>query len=146
MFVEGPYGVLTGARRARGASVTLIAGGIGITPLRALLESLPAGLASSPSSIARAIPTSSCSGRSSTRWPRTAARGCTTWSARGGGGPGDRMAGPSLDAATLARLVPGIAEHDVYLCGPTGLMDAVRPPSTSSACPAATSTSERFAY
>jgi predicted ferric reductase len=41
VFVEGPYGILTGARRTRPA-VTLIAGGIGIAPLRALLESLPA--------------------------------------------------------------------------------------------------------
>ena len=40
VFVEGPYGMLTGARRTR-RGVTLIAGGIGITPLRALLESLP---------------------------------------------------------------------------------------------------------
>ena len=40
-FVEGPYGVLTGARRTR-QKVLLIAGGIGITPLRALLEALPA--------------------------------------------------------------------------------------------------------
>ena len=42
VFVEGPYGVLTGARRTR-PKVLLIAGGIGITPLRALLEALPAG-------------------------------------------------------------------------------------------------------
>ena len=41
VFVEGPYGVLTGARRTR-RRVLLIAGGIGITPLRALLEALPA--------------------------------------------------------------------------------------------------------
>ena len=41
VFIEGPYGVLTGARRTR-PKVLLIAGGIGITPLRALLEALPA--------------------------------------------------------------------------------------------------------
>ena len=41
VFVEGPYGVLTGARRTR-PKVLLVAGGIGITPLRALLEALPA--------------------------------------------------------------------------------------------------------
>ena len=37
VFAEGPYGAFTGARR-RYARVLLIAGGIGITPLRALLE------------------------------------------------------------------------------------------------------------
>jgi hypothetical protein len=41
VFLEGPYGVLTGAVRTR-EKVLLIAGGIGITPLRALLEVLPA--------------------------------------------------------------------------------------------------------
>lgn len=40
MFLEGPYGILTGAVRTR-EKVLLIAGGIGITPLRALLEVLP---------------------------------------------------------------------------------------------------------
>ncbi|MGN6608766.1 MAG: ferredoxin reductase family protein [Jatrophihabitans sp.] len=38
---EGPYGAMTAARR-RQNKVLLIAGGIGITPLRALFESLPA--------------------------------------------------------------------------------------------------------
>jgi predicted ferric reductase len=42
VFIEGPYGILTGAKRTR-QRVLLIAGGIGITPLRSLLESLPAG-------------------------------------------------------------------------------------------------------
>jgi len=41
VFVEGPYGVFTGATRTR-PRVLFIAGGIGITPLRALLEELPA--------------------------------------------------------------------------------------------------------
>src|SRR5437762_1028493 len=41
VLVEGPYGVLTGARRRR-RRILLIAGGIGIAPLRALVESLPA--------------------------------------------------------------------------------------------------------
>jgi predicted ferric reductase len=41
VFLEGPYGSLTGAARTR-ARVLMIAGGIGITPLRALLEELPA--------------------------------------------------------------------------------------------------------
>ena len=41
MFAEGPYGTFTAERRTR-RKVLLIAGGIGITPLRALLASLPA--------------------------------------------------------------------------------------------------------
>src|SRR5205823_3432242 len=41
VFAEGPYGTFTAARRRQPRAV-LIAGGIGITPLRALLETLPA--------------------------------------------------------------------------------------------------------
>ena len=40
VFLEGPYGILTGAIRTR-EKVLLIAGSIGITPLRALFEVLP---------------------------------------------------------------------------------------------------------
>src|SRR5207302_9866982 len=40
VFAEGPYGTFTTGRRTR-RRVALIAGGIGVTPLRALLESLP---------------------------------------------------------------------------------------------------------
>jgi len=40
IFLEGPYGILTGAVRTR-EKVLLVAGGIGITPLRALFEVLP---------------------------------------------------------------------------------------------------------
>jgi len=40
--IEGPYGVFTTVRRRQGR-VLLIAGGIGITPIRALLEEMPAG-------------------------------------------------------------------------------------------------------
>jgi predicted ferric reductase len=41
VFAEGPYGTFTAERRTR-RKVLLVAGGIGITPLRALLDSLPA--------------------------------------------------------------------------------------------------------
>ena len=48
VFAEGPYGAFTAARRSR-RKVLLIAGGVGITPLRALFETLP-GPATSPCS------------------------------------------------------------------------------------------------
>ncbi len=41
VFIEGPYGALT-SQQAHHRSVVLIAGGVGITPLRALFETLPA--------------------------------------------------------------------------------------------------------
>lgn len=41
MFAEGPYGALTAAVRRR-RKVLLIARGVGVTPLRALFETIPA--------------------------------------------------------------------------------------------------------
>src|SRR3954469_3853237 len=41
VVAEGPYGALTPARRSR-RKVLLVAGGVGITPLRALFQALPA--------------------------------------------------------------------------------------------------------
>jgi ferredoxin-NADP reductase len=40
VVAEGPYGAITSARRTR-RDVLLVAGGVGITPMRALFESLP---------------------------------------------------------------------------------------------------------
>ncbi|GAA4963362.1 hypothetical protein GCM10023238_33540 [Streptomyces heliomycini] len=40
MWAEGPYVALTAQRRSRG-KVLLVAGGVGITPMRALFETLP---------------------------------------------------------------------------------------------------------
>jgi ferredoxin-NADP reductase len=40
VVAEGPYGAMTAARRTR-RDVLLIAGGVGITPMRALFETLP---------------------------------------------------------------------------------------------------------
>src|SRR5205807_10386166 len=41
VLAEGPYGAMTAAAR-RNRKVLLVAGGVGITPIRALFETLPA--------------------------------------------------------------------------------------------------------
>jgi ferredoxin-NADP reductase len=40
VLIEGPYGVFT-ADQVKGKKVALIAGGVGITPIRAIMEELP---------------------------------------------------------------------------------------------------------
>ena len=52
VIVEGPYGILTDVRRTK-PRVALIAGGIGITPLRALIEALPASARRSHAALPR---------------------------------------------------------------------------------------------
>ena len=53
---------------------------------------------------------------------------------------------PPLDRSTLARLVPDIAEQDVYLCGPTGFMRKVEAVLDELGVPPAQVHAERFSY
>lgn len=122
VYLEGPYGLLTGARRSR-RRVLLIAGGIGITPLRALFEELPAGpgdltllyRASRPKDVVfREELDHLASTRGAAVHYLIGARGSRAM-------PADPLA-----PGALKRLIPDVRERDVYLCGPTPMMEAVR--------------------
>ena len=119
ILAEGPYGALTARRRTR-RSVLLIAGGIGITPMRALFETID-------------VP-----GERLTLLYRASAprdlilRGELDAIARRRGARVVYLVGPSSDPAnaltpaTLRALVPDLHGHDVYLCASPGLSAAVR--------------------
>lgn len=116
VWAEGPYGALTAARRTR-RKVLLIAGGVGITPLRALFESLPAR----PGDLTLLY--RARSPRDLALWDEleriAQARGARLFSAVNA--PDGRRA--DIDAGALRAALPDIASHDVYLCGPPGLME-----------------------
>ncbi len=120
VVAEGPYGALTGAQRTR-RRVLLVGGGIGIAPLRALLEALPGG----PGDIALVF-----RGPSS----RTLfARELEALARRRGAAVhrvlGHRRCCPRhdpLSAERLRALVPDVARRDVYVCGPPSMMEATR--------------------
>ena len=142
VLLEGPYGVLTGQRRTR-RRVTLIAGGIGITPLRALLESLPGG-AGDLTLLYRARGSKHVVFRDELK-TIAARRQATVHYLVGRRGSPEMPADP-LAAAALARLVPDIREHDVYVCGPEPMMVRVLAALRSLGVPAARIHAERFAY
>jgi ferredoxin-NADP reductase len=123
--------------------VTLIAGGIGITPLRALLESLP-GDRGDLTLLYRA------------RHPKhlvfrdelaaiAARRGMAIHYLVGRRGSAELPTDP-LDADALEELVPGIRDHDVYVCGPDGMMDRVIAALREVGLPPGRIHAERFAY
>jgi predicted ferric reductase len=119
VIAEGPYGALTGAAR-RQRKVLLIAGGVGITPLRALLESLPAA----PGDLTLIYRVSSMRDAVFRRELEEigARRKATVWFVAGRRGELD---GNPLAGGELTRRVPGLIQHDVYLCGPPGLTAAL---------------------
>ncbi|MCW2521726.1 MAG: oxidoreductase FAD/NAD(P)-binding domain protein [Frankiales bacterium] len=120
VLAEGPYGGLTQARRRR-RKVLLIAGGVGITPLRALFESLP-GRPGDITLLYRA------------RTPEDLLlRAEIEAIAQRRGGRVHYLMGPSrpdgqghLSVGQLSQLVPDLTSQDVYLCGPEAMMAATR--------------------
>ena len=148
MLVEGPYGRLHSGVRTRERSV-LIGAGIGITPLRALLEELPAGpdatvviyrvgrqadivLAGELLELARA------------KGARVVAVVGHRRTDRDSWLPSDSA--HLGDAEALLRIVPDLAQRDVYVCGNPDWMDAVIAAATAAGVPAASIHHERFSY
>jgi len=142
VLVEGPYGVLTGARRTR-RKVALLAGGIGIAPLRALLEVLPAA----PGDLAMIY---------RAREPKhlvlreeldalAELRGATVQYVVGRRGSAE-LPGDPLGPRQLLRLLPDIVDRDVYLCGPSAMMERLDAALRELGIPPSRIHAERFAY
>ncbi|MGH8860764.1 MAG: ferredoxin reductase family protein [Jatrophihabitantaceae bacterium] len=120
VLAEGPYGAFTAARRRR-RKVLLLAGGVGITPLRALFETLP-GVAGEVTLLYRANIDADI-----------VLRGELDQIARQRGarvhyllGPPKPGANDHLSPQRLRGLVPDLARHDVFLCGPEAMMAAAQ--------------------
>jgi predicted ferric reductase len=119
VLAEGPFGVFTQAARRR-EKVALIAGGIGITPIRALVEEMHGDIVV----LYRAIADDELVFRSELS-AIAAARGIVLHYVVGDHATdeGARL----LNASHLRELVPDIAQRDVYVCGPPAMTDtAVR--------------------
>jgi predicted ferric reductase len=113
--IEGPYGSFTHHARST-RRLALIGAGVGITPLRALLEDLPASV-----DVVVVV-------RASTRDDLVHHDEIAALVARRGGrlheviGRRDQV---RFDATALHRLVPDLKHRDVYVCGPDGFSDRV---------------------
>jgi predicted ferric reductase len=118
VIVEGPGGALTSGARRR-PRVALIAGGVGIAPIRALLEDTP-GEPGEIAVIYRARSADELLFRSELD-ELADRRGADVHYVLG-----ERGNGGLLSAEHLRTLVPDIAERDVYVCGPAGMTAATR--------------------
>jgi predicted ferric reductase len=108
--IEGPYGAFTPDARCTNR-VLLVAAGVGITPLRSLLEDLPAD--TDVTVVVRASAT-----------PDLIHREEVAALVQQRGGRLHELVGSRhkvrLGARQLRRLVPDVASRDVYVCGPEG--------------------------
>jgi predicted ferric reductase len=142
VYLEGPYGLLTGAQRVR-RRVLLIAGGIGITPLRALFEELPAGPGDLTLVYRASRPADIVFRDELDHLAR--ARGAVVHYLIGARGSRAMPADP-LTPAALGQLVPDLRQREIYLCGPTPMMEAVRDGLRASGLPRGQIHFERFEF
>jgi predicted ferric reductase len=122
-LAEGPYGALTATARGRRRrrKVLLIAGGVGITPLRAIFETIPAGR-QDVTLLYRASEEGDVLFRQELE--TLAARRSAT--VRFLVGRRADLGWDPLSAAALAANISDLPDHEVYVCGPPGMTAGVR--------------------
>ncbi|SDR71169.1 Ferredoxin-NADP reductase [Friedmanniella luteola] len=137
VVAEGPYGAMTAARRTQ-RHVLLIAGGVGITPMRALFETLPLAAGQDLTLLYRA--------RTLDDVPF---RGELEAIARDRGARVRYLLGIDPDCLTAGGLlaeIPDLTDRDVYLCGSLRMADAVRAAVLEAGLPPERLHEERFAF
>ena len=137
VVAEGPYGAMTAARRTR-RHVLLMAGGVGITPMRALFETLTLSPGQDLTLVYRARSLEHVLFRDELE--QIAHRRGARLHYLLGRDP------DCLSAAALLQLVPDLSERDVYLCGPPPMADAVRTSLRAAGLPSERLHEERFGF
>jgi predicted ferric reductase len=137
VMAEGPYGAITTDRRSR-RDVLLIAGGVGITPMRALFEAMPLAPGQDLLLLYRVRHSGDILFHDE----------LTALSRR----PGARvryLIGDQVGPFTpdlLRHLAPNLAQRDVFLCGPPGLASVVRVALRAAGVPERQLHEERFDF
>ena len=147
VLFEGPYGRFTGESR-HGRKVLAMASGIGITPVRALMEDLEYApgeavllyRGSSEKDFVFRPELDELAQRRGVRvvyLPGHRPNGRSSW-----------QAGPAVedDHIALQRLVPDIREHDIYVCGPDAWARSAADAARRAGVPATHIHLERFAF
>jgi len=137
VFIEGPYGTFTKHQAHKSRPLVLIGGGVGITPIRALLEELPRNReitviyrASTEQDLIFLDELKELAQRKNAKLEVL---------------PGSRKLYP-LDAKHLRAMVPNIGQAEIYICGPTALTDLVRETAHHLGIPKKRVHSEIFEY
>ena len=138
VFVEGPYGAFTAGRSTQ-PHVVLVGGGVGITPIRAIMEELAGGVQMDVLF------------RASKDEDLVLKKEMDYLAINSGGSirvhylVGSRKNHP-MDADSLKELVPQFADSDIYICGPEPLVSAVRKAAEDLGVPKNRFHDEAFAF
>ncbi|NKQ57387.1 ferredoxin reductase family protein [Amycolatopsis sp. K13G38] len=130
VFAEGPYGAFTAERRTR-RHVLLVAGGVGVTPIRALLEEFAQRRDDIVVIYRAREPVLAREMDAIARW-------C--------GARLHVVTGPADAQGMISALVRDVRRRDVYVCGPPGLTQAVRQTLDQLGVPESQCHFERFAF
>ena len=136
VLAEGPFGVFTDERR-RGEKAVLIAGGIGITPIRALAETMKGDLIV----LYRVMAEQDVIFRAELDALAAAGKFVVHYLVGDHNGDGRDLLAP----AHLLRLVPDLTERDVFLCGPPAMTALIRKNVHAARVPRRQIHAERFA-
>jgi predicted ferric reductase len=115
VYAEGPYGAFTTLHQTRDATL-LIAGGVGVTPIRALLEELTGSIVVlyRVRSLDDAVLLTELQDLARERGAQLHVL------------PGRTSAGNNpFGAANLQTLVPDLVDRDIFVCGPPAMTSAV---------------------
>jgi predicted ferric reductase len=138
VFVEGPYGAFT-AGRASSPRVVLVGGGVGITPIRAIIEEFKNGV--QLDIVYRASKKEDLVLREEIDYLVANSDGTMRVHYL----VGSRKNHP-MDAKSLTELVPSFADSDIYICGPGPLVESVRKAAQDVGVPKDKFHDEAFGY
>lgn len=118
VFPERPYGAFTSGKQTR-RKVLLLGGGVGVTPLRTLFETLPVA-PGDLTMIYRASREADIIFRDEFEVLAAQSEHTVHFAV----GSRSELGYDPLDSWHLQKLVPDLAEHDVYVCGPSGMVSS----------------------
>lgn len=118
VFAEGPYGAFTSLHQTKDATL-LIAGGVGITPIRALLEESTGSVI-----VLYRVHTMAEAVLLAELEELAQARGGQVHVLTGRTGAGSPPNAP-FEPSQLSALVPDIVDRDVFVCGPPAMTSVV---------------------
>jgi predicted ferric reductase len=138
VFVEGPYGAFVAGRATR-PHVLLVGGGVGITPIRALMDEFKGGVQMTV--IYRASTPADLVLKEELDYLVAQSNGSITINYL----VGSRKEHP-MNAKALKVLAPRISDSDIYICGPEPLVEAVREAAAELGVPKNRFHDEAFAF